>query len=393
MLKYWVWLCQLPGLCNESRLALLRHFGSPEEIFCADAQEILLVEGITRETAELLGNKDCSAADQILGECQRLDVRLMTIGDGAYPDRLKSIYDPPCLLYVKGKLPVVDEEMTVAVVGTRACTVYGEACGEKFGYGLAQHGAVVVTGLARGVDAAAVRGALRAGGRPICVLGNGVDVYYPAENRHLYEDVAAVGALVSEYPPGTRPLGTHFPVRNRILAGLSLATVVVEAPLRSGALITARAAAEQGRDVFAVPGPIDAPDSAGCNRLIQEGAGLATRAWDVLESYAPRFPGKLHPEADGPMPEPVAPMPRPAEEEPAHEALPLFSLSQQELTDDQILLLRHMPEQQPLPADDLAEQTDLSIRRVLAALTVLEMEGLVTEHPGKRYTRAVSLRE
>ena len=146
---------------------------------------------------------------------------------------------------------------------------------------MAAGGAVVVSGLARGIDSAALRGALRAGGTVAAVLGNGTDVIYPPENQYLYEDVAAAGALVSEYPPGTPPDGRHFPVRNRILSGLSLAALVVEAPERSGALITAGTALEQGRDVFAVPGPIDAPASVGCNRLIRDGAGLASDAWDI----------------------------------------------------------------------------------------------------------------
>lgn len=192
--------------------------------------------------------------------------------DAAYPGRLKNIYDPPCLLYVKGRLPVFDEELAVAVVGTRDCTPYGVACAEKLGYGLTCGGAVVVSGLAKGIDAAATRGALRAGGVTVGVVGNGLDIRYPYESGYLYEDVAAAGALLSEYPPGARPAKAHFPARNRILSGLSAATLVVEAPERSGALITAGTAMEQGREVFAVPGPIDAPASAGCNRLIQDGA-------------------------------------------------------------------------------------------------------------------------
>lgn len=179
------------------------------------------------------------------------------------------------------------------MVGTRDCTPYGVSCAEKLGHGLAAGGAVVVSGLARGIDSAALRGALRAGGTVAAVLGNGTDVIYPPENQYLYEDVAAAGALVSEYPPGTPPDGRHFPVRNRILSGLSLAALVVEAPERSGALITAGTALEQGRDVFAVPGPIDAPASVGCNRLIRDGAGLASDAWDILREYEARFPDKL----------------------------------------------------------------------------------------------------
>ena len=165
------------------------------------------------------------------------------------------------------------------------------------GYELARQGAVVVSGMAKGIDGAAMRGALQAGGFTAAVLGGGVDVVYPAENRRLYEDIAATGVLLSEYPPGTEPLPGHFPVRNRIISGLSLASLVVEAPVRSGALITAHAALDQGRDVFAVPGPIDAAASVGCNRLIRDGAGLAASGWDILSVYHSRF---LSPAASGP---------------------------------------------------------------------------------------------
>ena len=245
-LKYWLWLTELPGLTNQTRLALLQHFPTPEDVYYAEAEEVLLTEGITREQAILLENKNCAAADRILADCQRLNVNILTLQDAGYPNRLRNIYDPPCLLYVRGRLPAFDDEAAVAVVGTRDCTPYGVSCAEKLGHGLAAGGAVVVSGLARGIDSAALRGALRAGGTVAAVLGNGTDVIYPPENQYLYEDVAAAGALVSEYPPGTPPDGRHFPVRNRILSGLSLAALVVEAPERSGALITAGTALEQG---------------------------------------------------------------------------------------------------------------------------------------------------
>lgn len=293
-LKYWLWLTGLRGLKNQTRLTLLHRFGSPEDVFYADAGEILLTEEITREQAALLEDHNLDAAERIWEDCCRLDLRILTIADAEYPGRLRNIYDPPCLLYAKGRLPALDEEAVVAVVGTRDATPYGVACAEKLGFGLAKGGAVVVSGLARGIDTAATRGALRAGGCTVGVAANGLDICYPRENCYLYEDVAAAGVLLSEYPPGTEPYKTNFPVRNRILSGLSLATLVVEAPERSGALITADTAVEQGRDVFAVPGPIDAPNSAGCNRLLKEGAGLVRDAWDILEEYEARFPDKLY---------------------------------------------------------------------------------------------------
>ena len=391
-LKYWLWLAGLPGLSNQTRLALLRHFPTPEDVYYAEAEEVLLTEGITREQAALLEDKDCARADQILADCQRLDLDILTIQDAGYPNRLRNIYDPPCLLYVRGRLPAFDDEAAVAVVGTRSCTPYGISCAEKLGYGLAAGGAVVVSGLARGVDSAALRGALRGGGAVTAVLGNGLDVIYPPENQYLYEDVAAAGALVSEYPPGTSPEAKHFPVRNRIMSGLCVATLVVEAPARSGALITAGTALEQGRDVFAVPGPIDAPTSVGCNRLIRDGAGLVTDAWDILGEYEPRFPDKLRREGARETPAVLGYQARQKTE--PKPVPPSVSLSHNDysLTDDQIRLLRALTEE-PMLVDDLIELTDIPTRRVLSALTVLEIEHLVTQHSGKRYARAVNLTE
>ena len=392
-LKYWLWLTELRGLKNQTRLALLRHFGTPEDVFYADAGEILLTEGITREQAAILEDHRLDTADRILADCQRLDLRLLTIQDAEYPGRLKNIYDPPCLLYVKGRLPAFDEEVAVAVVGTRDATPYGISSAEKLGYGLTKGGAVVVSGLAKGIDAAATRGALRAGGITVGVVGNGLDVHYPYESRYLYEDVAAAGVLLSEYAPGTEPAKNHFPARNRILSGLSLATLVVEAPERSGALITADTAVEQGRDVFAVPGPIDAPNSVGCNRLIREGAVLTADAWDLLQEYEARFPDKLRREDARKEPEKLGYEARQKEE--PRPVPPSLRLSDPavSLTDDQIALLRALSDEEPIQVDDLIEQTGIPTRRVLSALTLLEIEQYVQQHSGKHYTRAVTLTE
>lgn len=392
-LKYWLWLTELRGLGNQTRLALLHHFGTPEDVFYADAGELLLTEGITQAEIAVLEHHDLSGAERILADCQRLGIRILTMQDAGYPGRLKNIYDPPCLLYMKGQLPAIDEEAAVAVVGTRNCTPYGIACAEKLGYGLTSGGAVVVSGLAKGIDAAATRGALRAGGLTVGVVGNGLDVLYPHESRYLYEDVAAAGVLLSEYPPGAEPAKHHFPARNRILSGLCVATLVVEAPERSGALITAETAMEQGRDVFAIPGPIDAPNSVGCNRLIRDGAGLVSDAWDILQEYEGRFPDKLRPKEARKTPKVLGYQAR-AQEAPK-EVPPSFSLKHNNLnlTDDQIALLQILPEEEPALVDDLIEQSEIPTRRVLSALTVLEIEHLVTQHSGKRYTRAVTLIE
>lgn len=401
-LKYWVWLTTLPGLTDSSKMLLIEHFSSPEDIYYADEEALWQVDGLKKEQAALLGSKSLAAADRILSDCARKDIFIITMADALYPDRLRNIYQPPLLLYGKGAMPLFDEEAAVAVVGTRSCTPYGIKCAEKLGYELTQQGGMVVSGMAKGVDGAAMRGALRFGGFTCGVLGGGVDVVYPAENRRLYEDIAATGVLLSEYPPGTEPKGSHFPVRNRIISGLSLGVLVVEAPEKSGALITANTALEQGRDVFAVPGPINADTSRGCNQLIRDGAGLVMEAWDVLGTYQQRFPQRLRP-IRAAMPE----TPRGAEEEAAQApakperqqekppAMPVLDLAKEgaALTDDQKRILRVLPADRPLLADEAAVMTELPVRRVLSALTMLEIDGYVRRQGAGSFLRTVELRE
>ena len=392
-LKYWVWLTTLPGLTEYNKLLLMEHFSSPEDIYYADQEALWQVEGLGKEQAALLDNKSMAAADRILADCARKGIFLITMADALYPERLRNIYQPPLLLYGKGAMPLFDEEVAIAMVGTRDGTPYGIHCAEKLGYELAQQGGMVVSGMAKGIDAAAMRGALRAGGFTCGVLGGGVDVVYPAENRRLYEDIAATGVLLSEYPPQTRPEAWHFPVRNRILSGLSVAAVVVEAPAKSGALITAGNAVEQGREVFAVPGPIDAEGRRGCNRLIRDGAGLAADASDILREYGERFPGKLNCE-DAREEAPKEGYEAPQRKE-ARPVAPSYSIKRDGggLTDDQIALLWLLSEETPAIVDDLIDQSGIPTRRVLSALTMLEMEELVAQHSGKRYTRTVTLTE
>ncbi len=228
------------------------------------------------------------------------------------------------------------------------------------------------------------------------MLGGGVDVIYPRENAALFEDVAATGVLLSEYPPGTETMPGHFPVRNRILAGLCAATLVVEAPKRSGALITASLALEQSRDVFAVPGPIFAKSCVGSNHLIRDGAGLVEEAWDLLREYTDRFPGKLkQPQASDWEVSTPAPEPTPARTEPAAPARETYSLSQKGsgLTDDQVQILKTLAREGTLQVDDLIDKTEIPARRMLSALTVLELEGLVTQASGKQISLSVILTE
>ena len=380
--KYWVWLSECRGLPLSLRLRLLEHFGSPEDVYYAEADDYLQVEGMTPALAAQLADKNADEADRILGDCERLGVRIVTMQDADYPMRLRNIFEPPCLLYARGQLPLFDEEAAIAVVGTRKATPYGIETAEDLCYAMAKQGALIVSGGAYGIDTAAHRGALRAGGKTVALLGCGVDVVYPAGNEWLYRDIVAAGALLTEYPPGTQVRGSHFPVRNRIISGLCLATLIVEAPeRRSGALITAQTALEQGRDVFAVPGPIKAPMSRGCNRLIADGAAaLAADTSDILWEYEARFPHKLHcGRVEMPYTNLTAPQQAAKEKEkpaPEPEKLPVLRASEasETLTDDQTAILRQLCGGE-MQVDDLIEAVGLPTRRVLSALTLLEIEG------------------
>ena len=391
-LKYWVWLAELAGVSNYGKLSLLQHFGSPEDIYYAAPEDYGQVEGLKREQIELLEEKSLQRVEQILQDCAKEKIFLVTMDDALYPLRLKNIYDPPILLYGKGKMPIFDDEVVISMVGTRSCTPYGISCGEELGYELARQGAMVVSGMAKSADAACLRGALRAGGFTCAVLGCGVDVPYPAENRRLYEDILATGVILSEYPPKTEPEPWRFPQRNRIMSGLSVGTLVVEAPERSGALITANDALEQGREVFAVPGPIDAPGSRGCHKLIREGAGLVSCAWDLLSEYESRYPHKLHPDEKtlpAMPPESGEPKKKVAEE---RKTLPVIDGKAAGLTDDQIAVLHVLKCDGELLTDEIAEETDIPVRRVLSALTMLEIDGYVKKSGAQSFVRTVDIK-
>ena len=398
-LKYWLWLANLPKLNNQMKLALLEHFGEPDKIYYGEKEEYFLVPGMNRAAAETLENKDLEPADRILGDCDRLGLRIITMRDVEYPDRLRNIYDPPLLLYVQGRMPRFDEEVAVAMVGTRRASPYAMEMGEKLAFQMAGLGAVIVSGLAAGGDAAAHRGALRAGGLTAAVIGGGHDVIYPREHRFLYEDIAARGVILSEYPPGTEHMAGHFPVRNRIISGLSLGVVVIEAPERSGALITAGRALDQGKDVFAIPGQVGDHHCAGSNALLRDGAGVVTDAWDVLGGYAGKFPHKIRslrmeePRRFGGAPAAAErPKSPPKGKEPKEPEKPLLDLAGDHgLTDDQLCLVRAL-EGRTVQVDDLIEETQIPTRRVLSALTVLELDRIVTQESGKRFSLAVALK-
>lgn len=294
-MKYWVWLASGSGIGVVAAGALVRRFGTPEKVYLASEEEYRNIDGIRTTDLQKLARKDIAIANKILASCDEIGCRIITQQDAEYPDRLRNIYDPPLVLYIRGKMPVIDEEAAVAIVGTRNCTPYGLTAAEDISYRLARRGLLVVTGLARGIDTAAARGALRGGGAVVGVIGSGLDVVYPPENRSLFDDVAHNGAIISEYPPGTPPISIHFPARNRILSGLSLGVAVLEAPTKSGALITATNALEQGRDVFAMPGNINAKNSEGSNALLRDGAIPLLSGDNIADEYAELYPDKIIP--------------------------------------------------------------------------------------------------
>ena len=397
-IKYWIWLASLKAVPGQVKLSLLDHFATPERIFFGESGEYFLVDGVTKEIAAALGDKSLKEADRILGECGRLGLRVLTIRDAEYPDRLRNIYDPPLLLYVKGRLPLFDDEIAIAMVGSRKSSDYALRAGEQLAYQLAMQGAVIVSGLAAGGDAAAHRGALRAGGFTAAVIGGGHDKIYPQENRYLYEDIGVRGVILSEYPPGTPHDGRHFPVRNRIISGLSLGVVVMEAAEKSGTLITANRALDQGRDVFAIPGRMGDPLCLGSNRLLRDGAGVVTEPWDILSHYAISYPHKLRTApvqeasrfgTDGVREEEIPETP----EKPTKHTneLPTLDLTGDHgLTNEQVAVLKAIGTRS-MQVDDIIEETQIPTRQVLAALTILEIEGFVTQHTGKRFSLNVTI--
>ncbi len=398
-IKYWLWLRNLQGLNNRACLRLWTHFSSPEHIYYADIEEYAQIPQLTKAQIRALEDKSLDRAEQIMEDCARLDIRVITIADAEYPDRLRAIEDAPCLLYVKGSWPDFDSEAAVAVIGSRNSTPYGIRVGQALGYELSKGGAYIVSGLAARGDAAGHFGALLAGKKTAAVLGCGVDVVYPAENKRLYADIESDGVLISEYPPGTRPVGTHFLERNRIISGLSVAVIVVEAKMHSGTQNTVRHAIEQGRDVYAVPGPVDSAYSEGTNRMIQEGAGVVTRAWDVLEELERWFPDKIEaklfelppilqraekPKSTAAAKETVAEKTEKQIDNRNEIEYIEIENAKDRFTDDQIRILLTLSNQ-PMIVDDIAETTQIPVRRVLSALTMLEIDGLVKQESGNRY--------
>lgn len=388
-IKYWVWLSAQTGVSPAAKAALLRHYGDAETAFFAPSGEFGRIRGISAGDAAVLESRDMSRVGDILAECRRLDIRPVTMQDADYPRRLRNIFAPPAVIYVKGKLPELDDEAAIAVIGTRKASPYGLKMGSRLAFEIVRCGGIVISGLTTGVDAAAARGALLADGVCIGVLGTSHDL----EKGSLARDVSVKGALISEYPPGTQPLKSHFRDRNRISAGLSVGVAVVEAPEKSGALLFAAEANEQGKEIFAVPGNADAPNSAGTIALMQEGAKPVRTGWDILCEFAELFPGKLRQAEAAEMPEIGKNDAENGEKEPEEakkgidkeKSRGYIDLKEQlaQLTEEQLKIISAI-DKGASHIDDVIENTGLSTPKVLAQLTVLEIKGFIKREPGKR---------
>lgn len=338
--------------------------GSPAAILSASKDQLLRVPGIGEAAADAIVGWE-SGVD-LQGELRRIQefgCHVVTWSDEEYPPLLKEIYDPPILLYVKGTLSARDKN-SVAIVGSRQTTHYGINVARKFGYQLAYVGVTVVSGGARGIDTAAHQGALNAKGRTIGVLGTGINIVFPSENATLFEKIIENGAIVTQFPFNRPADKQSFPIRNRIVAGMTLGTVVVEANLTSGALITANFANEAGRQVFAVPGSIDSPRSKGCHNLIKNGAKLCEGAEDILSEFEYLFPASNKPPS----------------------AMETGVLPALELTEPEQLIYAVLSHEE-LSIDDVIQQVALPVSAVSVALLSLEMKRLVRQLPGRRYVR------
>lgn len=415
MLLHWLWFAHRPNVSSGTKAALLRHFSDAEDIFYATEEMLKEAGSISAGELTSLMDHDTADAEKILSECVRLNIEILTFGDKAYPKRLKAIYDPPAVLYYKGTLPDFDDLPAVGVVGTRGASLYGRQVAGKMGYELASGGCVLVSGLAEGIDGAAMEGAATADGIIVGVLASGADIIYPRKNRELYAKTQRLGCILSEFAPGTPPYKGNFLQRNRIISGLSCGVVVIEAPERSGSLNTARHAAEQGRDVFVVPGNVDMSGFVGSNRLLRSGAIAVSCGQDVFGEYEALFPGKIR----KPDLKKSAPIPSAEEKgvsEPAGNQTEKAGISRKKeerkkkLTEKSIdngtsapyidlkdILAGLSPDESTVVSaigegerlvDDVIADTGMTAGKVLGILTILEIKGRVKRIPGKR----VSLR-
>ncbi len=363
-LYYWLALNRISGVGQVSFARLLERYGSPEKVFQVDLEDLESVEGMRKNTAlAIVKFKRAEKIDRELDELEKHRVGVLTIHDPLYPFLLAKIHDPPPFLYYKGT-PSLQDGRSLGVVGSRHGTDYGVRMTERLSWSLAKNGLTIVSGMARGIDTAAHQGTLMAGGRTVAVLGSGLDVIYPPENEKIYHQITEQGLVCSEYPLGTLPERQNFPVRNRIISGMALGVVIVEATQRSGSLITARLALDQGREVFAVPGSIESFKSSGTHRLIKQGAKLVENAQDILEEL--RLEDRSEPvgeelEAVGPT---IGP-----------------SLSPEEKKIWDIL------SGEAIQVDQITRQSEIGISRTLSLLLGMELRGLIRQLPGKFFVR------
>jgi DNA processing protein len=357
----WLALHLTPGLGNIAGKNLLERFGDPERILGASLSELMQVEGLRKETARNIV-KGAWTADppMALKRIEGSGARIVCYSDTTYPQALKTIHDPPLLLYVKGK-EIPPNAVLVAVVGSRNPTPYGLKAAEEIAQGLARRGLGIVSGLARGIDSAAHRGCLGGKGFTVAVLGTGIDIVYPGSNKRLFQEIAGRGTLISEFPPGTPPEPRNFPIRNRVISGLSRAVTVVEATRKSGSLITASLALEQGREVFAVPGSINSFKSRGCHLLIKQGAGLVENSDDIMNEL--RLNYEHAPVRDTFKEKPLPPMD----------------------ADEKAIL--DIVGDYPLHIDEIVRQGGYEPGQVLGILMRMELKGIVRQLPGKMFVR------
>jgi DNA processing protein len=368
----WLTLKGVPGIGNLLYNRLIRRFGSPQRVLEAPVDQLVQLKGIDAELACAIRRQGpVDEARRELEAVQGKGYSIVTLDDPQYPALLKQIPDPPPLLYVYGRLTA--EAAAVAVVGSRKATSYGLSTTQRLCEELAAHGVTVVSGMALGIDTAAHSGALAVGGQTIAVLGTGLNRIYPPQNAALFHQIAEHGAVISEFAMDAPPEPRHFPMRNRIISGICLGTVVVEAAQRSGSLITARLASEQGREVFAVPGNIQATNSYGTHALIKQGAKLVQSVDDILEEIAPRL------SSEG---SPATPRPKPAEKPDGPEPSPLPPLSDAERPIFNALGAH------PLHIDDLARRVKQDIAQVGALLMQLEIKGVALRQPGNYFSRS-----
>ena len=361
--RAWIALCRVPGVGKVFYKRLVLRFGSPEAVFAAPEVELMRVEGARPQAVRAIKEFDAwGLADEELGRAKDAGASLVVWGDERYPANLRELHDPPPYLYVKGTL-IPEDRIAVAMVGSRMATEYGRQVTGRMARELAAAGITVVSGGARGIDTEAHKGALAANGRTISVLGCGIDVVYPSENRELYEKIAEKGAVITEYPMGTPPEPGNFPKRNAIISGSSLGVIVIEAADDSGSLITANCSLEQNREVYAVPGSVSSPNSKGTNSLIKKGAKLIDCAQDVLVDLFPYMKGYL----DGlDLPEREAPR---------------TDLEPDEKTLYELISL------EPSHVDTLAEKSGISVSSALSLLLGMELKGAVKQIGGMRFVR------